>query len=70
MGFKSVCCEYVYYHWLITKLLWAYGSTEQSRVGIPSRYAYGRVMDDVGFPSICCEYLWLIKEQIWAYSKV
>ena len=26
-----------YYHWLIKKLLWASGSAEQSKVGIPSR---------------------------------
>ena len=24
---------------------------------------------DVGFPSVCCEYHWLIKELLWAYSR-
>ena len=24
---------------------------------------------DMGFPSVCCEYHWLIKEVLWAYSK-
>ena len=28
VGFSSVCYEYVYYHWLIKNLLWAYGRAE------------------------------------------
>ena len=23
----------------------------------------------MGFPSVCCEYHWLIKELLWAYSR-
>ena len=26
-------------------------------------------VSDVGFPSVCCDYHWLIKELLWAYSK-
>ena len=34
VGFPSVCCEYVYYHWLIKMLIWLMARQNIARQGI------------------------------------
>lgn len=37
VGFSSVCCEYLLVLLVNKNLLWAYGSTKYSKMGIPCR---------------------------------
>ena len=35
----------------------------------PNITPFSSEYDDVGYPSVCCEYHWLIKNLLWAYCS-
>ena len=46
---------------------------ERCKCGISAKWIQvarnSQLSGDVGFPSVCCEYHWLIKELLWVYSR-